>query len=147
MVNQPLNATFFFKILFLFIHERHREREREAETQAEGEAGSMQGAWCKTLPGLQDHALDWRQGLNFRATQVSQYTTFDCLAVLVSFVGSPQIMFDWRMPFSLYSSYCHYLLYIQGKLILILVIFQSRCHQSRDMSGSRSQKPKYAERK
>ena len=35
---------YFLKILL--IHERHRER--EAETQAEGEAGSMQGARCRT---------------------------------------------------------------------------------------------------
>ena len=42
---------------------RDTEREKEAETQAEGEAGSMQGAWCRTRsrPGLQDHALGWRQ--------------------------------------------------------------------------------------
>ena len=31
--------NFFFKRLYLFIH----ETQREAETQAEGEAGSMQG--------------------------------------------------------------------------------------------------------
>ena len=44
----------------LFIHDRHREREsereREAETQAEGDAGSMQGARCRTRswdPGSQ----------------------------------------------------------------------------------------------
>ena len=30
---------------------RDTEREREAETQAEGEAGSMQGAQCRTDPG------------------------------------------------------------------------------------------------
>ena len=32
--------------MILFIHERHTER--EAETLAEGEAGSMQGARCRT---------------------------------------------------------------------------------------------------
>ena len=37
---------FFFKIIYLLIHERHPER--EAETQAEGEADSMQGAQCGT---------------------------------------------------------------------------------------------------
>ena len=42
------NLNFFLKDFFLFIHEGHRER--EAETQAEGEAGSMQGARCRTPP-------------------------------------------------------------------------------------------------
>ena len=39
-------SLYFFKKIYLFIHERHkqREREREAEMQAEGEAGSSQGA-------------------------------------------------------------------------------------------------------
>ena len=35
---------FFFKRLYLFIHERHTE----AETQAEGEAGFLRGAQCRT---------------------------------------------------------------------------------------------------
>ena len=35
-----------------------RDTERVAETQAEGEAGSLQGARCRTQsPGLQDHPL------------------------------------------------------------------------------------------
>ena len=35
---------FFLKILFIYLF----MRQREAETQAEGEAGSMQGAQCRT---------------------------------------------------------------------------------------------------
>ena len=45
----PLVLFFSFLFFFfkdLFIHESHTER--EAETQAEGEAGSMQGARCRT---------------------------------------------------------------------------------------------------
>ena len=38
---------FFLKKDYLFIHERHTE-ETEAETQAEEEAGSMEGARCRT---------------------------------------------------------------------------------------------------
>ena len=41
--------------------EREREREREAETQAEGEAGSLQGARCRTRsqdPGV----TPWAEG-------------------------------------------------------------------------------------
>lgn len=40
-----LDSRFFLKIIYLFIHERLRER---GETQTEGEAGSMQGARCRT---------------------------------------------------------------------------------------------------
>ena len=58
----------FFKDLYLFV----RDTQREAETQAEGEAGSMQGAGCRTpIPGLQDHTQSQRQTLNHWATQVS----------------------------------------------------------------------------
>ena len=34
-----------FKRFYFFIHESHTER--EAETWAEGEAGSLQGTWCR----------------------------------------------------------------------------------------------------
>ena len=49
----------FLKILFIYSWER--EREREAETQAEGEAGSQQGAQCRTRsqdPGV----TPWMEG-------------------------------------------------------------------------------------
>ena len=36
---------FFFLKIYLFIHERHKT---ERQRQAEGEAGSLQGAWCRT---------------------------------------------------------------------------------------------------
>ena len=42
-----------------------REREREAETQEEGEAGSLPGSPTQdSIPGLVDHALGQRLGLN-----------------------------------------------------------------------------------
>ena len=47
------------------------DTQREAETQAEGEAGhagSLMGDW---IPGLQGHALGWRQALNLWAAQGS----------------------------------------------------------------------------
>ena len=45
-----------------------KDREKEAETQADGEAG---GLMWDSIPGLQDHALSWRQALNHWATQAS----------------------------------------------------------------------------
>ena len=42
--SRMIGLSFFFQNFYLFIH----ERERGAGTQAEGEAGSMQGAQCRT---------------------------------------------------------------------------------------------------
>ena len=53
-----INKMLFLKF-YLFITERHTER--EAETKAEGEAGSMQGARCRTRsqdPGV----TPWAEG-------------------------------------------------------------------------------------
>ena len=52
--SSPSFCGFFFLKTYLFIHERHRLR--ETEIQAEGEAGSSQGARCRTrsrIPGSQ----------------------------------------------------------------------------------------------
>ena len=48
---------FFFLRFYLFIHERYRE----AETQAEGEAGSMQGAQCRTR-SWNSRITPWAEG-------------------------------------------------------------------------------------
>ena len=42
----PLPHTFFFFLRFWFIYSW--ETQREAEIWAEGEAGSLQGPWCRT---------------------------------------------------------------------------------------------------
>ena len=56
---------FLEKRFYLFIHERHRER--EAKTQAEGEAGSMQGAQCRTR-SRDSRITPWAEG---------RYSTFE----------------------------------------------------------------------
>ena len=56
-IGRSVARLHFFLRFYLFIH----EREREAETQAEGEAGSMQGAQCRTRsqdPGV----TPWAEG-------------------------------------------------------------------------------------
>ena len=54
----------------LFIHERHTERGRDiGRGRSRLPAGSLM--W-DSIPGLQGHALSWRQMLNHWATQASQ---------------------------------------------------------------------------
>ena len=51
--------VYFFKNSFIYLWET--KREREAETQAEGEAGSMQGARCRT-PSRDSRITPWAEG-------------------------------------------------------------------------------------
>ena len=43
------------------MRDREREREKKAETQAEGEAGSLQGAQCRT-PSWDSRTTPWAEG-------------------------------------------------------------------------------------
>ena len=54
-----LSIHVFLKDFYLFIHDRHTQR--EAETQAEGEAGSTQGARCRTRSQVSRIML-WAKG-------------------------------------------------------------------------------------
>ena len=68
LFSRVLFIYLFLKILF--IYERHKERGRG---RSRLHAGSL--TW-DLIPGLQDHALGWRQGLNCWATQGSPIIPF-----------------------------------------------------------------------
>ena len=54
-------VLFLFFLDFIYLFMRDTEREREAETQAEGEAGSMQGARCRTRSWV-SRITPWAEG-------------------------------------------------------------------------------------
>ena len=56
---------------FLFIHERHRGRERGRDTGRGRNRLHIGSPMWDSIPGLQDHTLDWRQVLNRWANQGS----------------------------------------------------------------------------
>ena len=69
----PPECNFFFFLNYLFMRERERERERERGKDI-GRGRSRLHAGNPTwdsIPGLEDHALGWRQALNRWATQGS----------------------------------------------------------------------------
>ena len=59
----------FFYILFIYSWDTHTEK--DSEIQAEGEAGSMQGAWCGTDPGLPGSHPGLKVALNRWATRAA----------------------------------------------------------------------------
>ena len=51
----------FIFLDFIYLFRRDTHTQREAETQAEGEAGSMQGAWCRTQ-SRHSRIMPWAEG-------------------------------------------------------------------------------------
>ena len=91
-----------FLRFYLFIHERHAER--EAETKAEGEAGSLQGAQCRTQ--FQDPGITlWAKGrCSTNEPPRRPPLFFSCTSLFCFFLRSfcsmlPHLILIWILEF------------------------------------------------